>query len=139
MRLATLITLSALLVSAVIAANDDQSIYNIGVGIADITGPAAEVNMMGYAKFGQDTAGIHTRLYARTFIVQQANGNRIAYISCDLGMVDQVSVAHRYRVLLCCDSSAHDVLALSQQRLSFVWPSHRCKATNLLTRRLFAT
>jgi hypothetical protein len=28
-------------------------IFKIGVGIGDVTGPAAEVNMMGYAKFEQ--------------------------------------------------------------------------------------
>ncbi|KFM73035.1 hypothetical protein X975_00114, partial [Stegodyphus mimosarum] len=30
-------------------------VYKIGVGIADITGPAAEINMMGYAQIGQRT------------------------------------------------------------------------------------
>ena len=64
-------------------------VYRIGVGIADVTGPAAEVNMMGYARFGQDTGGIHTRLYARTFIVEDENGSRVVYISCDIGMIDQ--------------------------------------------------
>jgi neutral ceramidase len=64
-------------------------VYRIGAGIADVTGPAAEVNMMGYARFGQDTGGIHTRLYARTFIIEDENGNRVVYISCDIGMIDQ--------------------------------------------------
>lgn len=90
MRVATLLATQFAVVVLTTTA-DAQSTYNIGIGIADITGPAAEVNMMGYAKFGQDTSGIHTRLYARTFIVQDANGTRVAYISCDLGMVDQVS------------------------------------------------
>jgi len=31
--------------------------YNVGVGRADITGPAAEIGMMGYAKQGQNTRG----------------------------------------------------------------------------------
>lgn len=67
----------------------DPSLYKIGVGIADVTGPAAEVNMMGYAKFGQDTSGIHFRLFARTFIIEDSDGKRVVYISCDLGMIDQ--------------------------------------------------
>jgi neutral ceramidase len=32
------------------------------------TGPAAQVNMMGYAKPEQTTAGIHQRLWARAFL-----------------------------------------------------------------------
>lgn len=64
-------------------------VYRIGVGMADVTGPAAEVNMMGYARFGQDTGGIHTRLYARTFVIEDEVGSRIVYISCDIGMIDQ--------------------------------------------------
>ena len=31
--------------------------YNVGVGRADVTGPAAEIGMMGYAKQGQNTKG----------------------------------------------------------------------------------
>jgi len=68
---------------------DDPALYRIGIGIADITGPAAEVNMMGYAKYGQDSSGIHFRLFARTFIIQDKDGNRVVFISCDLGMIDQ--------------------------------------------------
>lgn len=64
-------------------------VYRIGVGMADVTGPAAEVNMMGYARFGQDTGGIHTRLYARTFVIEDEVGSRIVYVSCDIGMIDQ--------------------------------------------------
>ncbi|KAI1285333.1 Neutral ceramidase [Halotydeus destructor] len=67
----------------------DDDVYQVGIGIADITGPAAEVNMMGYAKFGQDTSGLHTRLYARTFIVEDKDGHRVVYISADIGMIDQ--------------------------------------------------
>ena len=42
--------------------------YNVGIGIADITGPAAEIVMMGYAKVSMISHGIHIRQYARTFI-----------------------------------------------------------------------
>ena len=34
--------------------------YNIGLGRADVTGPAAEIGMMGYAKQGQNTGGNST-------------------------------------------------------------------------------
>src|SRR4051794_36885870 len=37
------------------------SAYRVGVGVADITGQAAEVGMLGYADPAQTTAGIHTR------------------------------------------------------------------------------
>lgn len=39
---------------------------------------------MGYAKVGQDTRGIHTRLYARAFIVVDEEGNRIVYVNVEL-------------------------------------------------------
>lgn len=35
--------------------------FRIGAGVYDITGPAAELSMMGYAKIGQKTEGIHLR------------------------------------------------------------------------------
>ena len=59
--------------------------YNIGLGRADVTGPAAEIGMMGYAKQGQNTggenienivlhlnhcAGVHLRQYSRAFIIE---------------------------------------------------------------------
>ncbi|KAI1292183.1 Neutral ceramidase [Halotydeus destructor] len=66
-----------------------QEVYQIGVGMADITGPAAEVGMMGYGKSGQETAGIHMRLFSRAFIVADPNGNRICFVNVDLAMVSQ--------------------------------------------------
>ncbi|XP_053205328.1 neutral ceramidase-like isoform X2 [Panonychus citri] len=72
--------------------NSDQSdddVYLLGVGIADVTGPAAEVNMMGYAKLGQDSGGIHFRLFSRAFIVEDSSGNRVVFVSADVCMIDQ--------------------------------------------------
>ncbi|KAL9316790.1 hypothetical protein ACSQ67_017791 [Phaseolus vulgaris] len=43
--------------------------YLIGVGSHDITGPAADVNMMGYANTEQIASGVHFRLRARAFIL----------------------------------------------------------------------
>jgi neutral ceramidase len=64
--------------------------YMVGVGKADVTGPAAEVGMMGYAMPGQRTAGIHTRLWSRAFVVSHpATGGLVAYVSTDVCMVMQ--------------------------------------------------
>jgi neutral ceramidase len=63
--------------------------YLIGTGIHDITGPAAEIVMMGYAVGEQKTAGIHTRLRSRAYIVGDAN-KRVVFVSADLGMMFQM-------------------------------------------------
>lgn len=64
--------------------------FLIGAGMGDITGPAAEVGMMGYGQLSQQTAGIHQRLRSRAFvIVSPCNGRRVAFVSADLGMVFQ--------------------------------------------------
>ncbi|KAF5403355.1 Neutral ceramidase B [Paragonimus heterotremus] len=65
--------------------------YRFGVGIYDITGAAAEVVMMGYAKFSQSTSGIHTRLFSRAFCIQNTAESRpILFINVDLGMSSQL-------------------------------------------------
>merc|ERR1719259_1124921 len=47
--------------------------------------------MMGYAKQGQNTAGIHIRLYSRAFIVEDpATGTRVVFVSVDAGMMGQL-------------------------------------------------
>lgn len=66
--------------------------FRIGAGIHDITGPAAEREMMGYVMMTppQETAGIHMRLRARAFVIHSpCNDKRIAFVSCDLGMIFQ--------------------------------------------------
>ena len=45
---------------------------------------------MGYAKPGQDTAGIHFRLYSRAFVIADQNGKRICIVNCDLAMISQI-------------------------------------------------
>jgi len=62
--------------------------YNVGIGIADNTGPAAEIGMMGYAKAGQNTGGIHLRLFSRAFIFEGSPGKRFVFVSIDAGMMD---------------------------------------------------
>ncbi|MGQ0709743.1 MAG: neutral/alkaline ceramidase [Rhodoferax sp.] len=64
--------------------------FLVGRGMADITGEAAEVGMMGYASPSQVAAGIHMRQRARAFIVaDQASGKRMVFVNNDLGMVFQ--------------------------------------------------
>ena len=50
---------------------DTRGDYWIGTGIYDMTGPAAQINLMGYAKTSQTAHGIHQRLRARAFVVAE--------------------------------------------------------------------
>ncbi|KAJ6616808.1 Neutral/alkaline nonlysosomal ceramidase [Mycena sp. CBHHK59/15] len=52
------------------AANGD---YLLGLGIADITGPVVETNMMGYASLAQTATGLHMRQRVRAFVVAEPN------------------------------------------------------------------
>jgi len=66
------------------------STLNVGAGIYDITGPAAERGMMGYAMVDQQTAGIHFRLRSRAFVFESpANGKRAVFVSADLQGISQ--------------------------------------------------
>jgi len=67
----------------------DNGLYDIGVGIGDVTGPAAGVMMMGYANPRQRNEGIHFRLFARAFLVDDGD-NRLVYVSADMGMMGQL-------------------------------------------------
>ncbi|MBF6413703.1 neutral/alkaline ceramidase [Nocardia cyriacigeorgica] len=62
--------------------------YEIGAGLSDITGPAAECGMMGYSQLEQTTAGIHLRPRARAFIIG-AGGRRVVFVVADNGMIFQ--------------------------------------------------
>lgn len=64
--------------------------YLIGLGSYDITGPAADVNMMGYANMDQTASGVHFRLRARAFIVAEPQGNRILFVNLDACMASQI-------------------------------------------------
>ena len=64
--------------------------YLIGLGSYDITGPAADVNMMGYANTEQIASGVHFRLRARSFIVAQPQGNRVVFVNLDACMASQL-------------------------------------------------
>ncbi|QFU90750.1 neutral/alkaline ceramidase [Amycolatopsis sp. YIM 10] len=62
--------------------------YRIGIGIADVTGPAAENGMMGYSMPQQQTAGIHQRTRARAYVIDDGT-KRIAFVNADLGAIFQ--------------------------------------------------
>lgn len=64
--------------------------YLIGLGSYDITGPAADVNMMGYANTDQIASGVHFRLLARAFIVAEPQGNRVVFVNLDACMASQL-------------------------------------------------
>ncbi|MCO5567924.1 hypothetical protein L7F22_021620 [Adiantum nelumboides] len=81
--------------SCSMASSTASSRYLIGMGNYDITGPAADANMMGYANPTQNAAGIHIRLRARTFIVAEKSSmndsiqNRIVFVNLDACMASQ--------------------------------------------------
>ncbi|KAF7302949.1 Neutral ceramidase [Mycena kentingensis (nom. inval.)] len=100
--LASLLALSAAVHSAVA-----QSQYLLGLGIADVTGPVVETNMMVSSSAhllvttegsGRDTrvlrrqtdTGLHQRQRARAFIVAETanSSNRIVFINADIAMGD---------------------------------------------------
>src|SRR3990167_3456915 len=68
----------------------DNNVFNVGAGIYDITGPAAEEGMMGYAMMQQKTAGVQQRLWARAFVIESpCNNKRVVLVNTDLCMVTQ--------------------------------------------------
>eukprot|EP01089_Gocevia_fonbrunei_P013719 TRINITY_DN3575_c0_g1_i1.p1 TRINITY_DN3575_c0_g1~~TRINITY_DN3575_c0_g1_i1.p1 ORF type:complete len:691 (-),score=167.31 TRINITY_DN3575_c0_g1_i1:59-2131(-) len=62
--------------------------FNVGSGIYDITGPAAQTGMMGYAMANQTSAGIHFRLRARAYIFEDPQTfKRVVFVSTDSCMI----------------------------------------------------
>jgi len=56
----------------------------------DITGPVAEVRMLGYAMLHQMTRGLRNRLRSRAFVVESVcSGERVALVTADLGFLTQ--------------------------------------------------
>ena len=80
-----LITYMIFVCSKYVASSGD---FLIGIGSYDITGPAADVNFMGYASPSQNGAGIHFRLRARTFVVASRDDDRtrFAFVNVDACM-----------------------------------------------------
>ncbi|KAF7729413.1 hypothetical protein EC973_004392 [Apophysomyces ossiformis] len=63
--------------------------YQIGTGIADITGPVTDILFMGYANLSQTGEGILQRLYARAFIVAD-NDKRIVFVNTDTQSMGEI-------------------------------------------------
>lgn len=78
--------------------NFHGSLYLLGVGKADITGPVVEINMMGYADPSQLGSGLRQRLYSRAFIVGDVEhpADRFVYLVLDTQSGD---TAVRYGIL----------------------------------------
>lgn len=72
--------------------------YLIGVGKADITGPATEINFAGYASLSQVGTGLRQRLYSRAFIIGDTERptDRFVYLVLDIQGGD---TAVRYGIL----------------------------------------
>ncbi|MCJ1352591.1 MAG: hypothetical protein MMC33_002575 [Icmadophila ericetorum] len=77
---------------------EDESLYLLGVGKGDITGPVVEINMMGYADPNQLGTGLRQRLYSRAFIVADLEKpeDRFVYLVLDTQSGD---TAIRYGIL----------------------------------------
>ncbi|KAM3963775.1 neutral ceramidase [Aphomia sociella] len=69
--------------STTTAAPDLEDIpYEVGVGIADMTGPCVEITFMGYADIQQTGRGLHTRQYSRAFIFVK-DDTRVVLVTTD--------------------------------------------------------
>jgi len=89
---------------------------SIGVGKYDVTGPAAEINMMGYAMPGQRSAGIHLRQWSRAYVFVDAAGNRAVFVSSDLCMTMQsfkMTVIEKLQAIYGPTMYTHDNVMLS--------------------------
>jgi len=64
--------------------------FRAGVGVSDVTGPVAEVGMMGYSSFDQVAHGLHQRTRARAYVFDTGGGTaRVAYVCTDTCMIFQ--------------------------------------------------
>ncbi|WP_411023088.1 neutral/alkaline non-lysosomal ceramidase N-terminal domain-containing protein, partial [Salmonella sp. s51228] len=75
--------------SKIISKLSAEDTYLVGMGRYDITGPIAEVNMMGYAMLNQIAHGIHLRQYSRAFVISSGT-TQLTFISIDACMGTQI-------------------------------------------------
>ncbi|MCA9660868.1 MAG: neutral/alkaline ceramidase [Myxococcales bacterium] len=91
--------------------------YRVGAAIRDVTGPSAELVMMGYSMPEQKAEGISTRLWSRAFVVEHpCSGGRVVFVSADLGQVFQsvhLEVLRRLAAKFGPDRYTADNVALS--------------------------
>ncbi|CAK5273430.1 unnamed protein product [Mycena citricolor] len=86
----TTAALTALL--SALCAHAAPTTYLLGLGIADVTGPVVETNMMGYASLAQTDTGLHQRQRARAWIVGESAADtaasRVVFVNADIAMGD---------------------------------------------------
>lgn len=88
-KMAHLAVLWCLLLFSSTTLAENNSNYLIGLGIADVTGPAYGNPMWGFGKQGQNTQGIHIRLKSRAFIfIDPTTNNRLVFASVDIGSIE---------------------------------------------------
>ncbi|MCH1865877.1 neutral/alkaline ceramidase [Nocardioides sp. CFH 31398] len=77
--------------AAPVAVQDERGgRYLVGRGIADVTGPVADVQLMGYADTSQLGAGLQQRQWSRAFVVvDRRTGERVVHVTADLGLMFQ--------------------------------------------------
>lgn len=68
--------------------NQTATTYQLGAGIADITGESAESSMFGYADSNQVSTGIQQRLNARAFLIGDGS-KEVLMIILESGMASQ--------------------------------------------------
>jgi neutral ceramidase len=85
----TLLTLAGWL-TLVLSDVNAGTLYTLGVGKADVTGPVVEIGMMGYAALDQKGTGLRQRIFSRAFIVGDADATeeRFVYIIADIACGD---------------------------------------------------
>jgi neutral ceramidase len=92
----------------------DTQELQVGTGIYDVTGPAAQVMMGGYVMPSQRTEGIRQRLRSRAFVIASpCTGQRVAIVSVDQGMMFHAvkqEVLRRLRTRLSQEYSDENVL-----------------------------
>ncbi len=67
-----------------------SSEYLVGMGVSDITGPAADAGLMGYAQGSQHAAGLFMRQWAKALVVvSPCNGKRVLIVVLDTQAIFQ--------------------------------------------------
>ncbi|XP_059055517.1 neutral ceramidase-like [Achroia grisella] len=87
--------------STTTTAAPDGTLYEVGVGIADMTGPCVEVTFMGYAEFLQTGRGLHLRQFSRAFIFVKGN-TRVVLVTAEVqavGVYVRREVVHKLQEL----------------------------------------
>lgn len=79
-----------------------QGQFRAGIGRADITPPPG-LPMFGYSLAAKVGQGYRTRLYARAIYLEDAKGERLAIVQCDLGAIS--ALLHRKVAALIVEST----------------------------------